>query len=199
MGVKVMVPIIDTIADIALILDTEEHLRRLSESIPAVPDSREVFHTLATLPYAEPVRLKDLSLHDRSVVKQLPTGIVDIRDGEVVCRVRPPVRSTVGIVYDEDWRVGLNRASHFAPFGTRVLALTDDTGIDITLVSLEAALYGIGVTLIRSGREDRIVVEPEPWVQNYFGPVAWRYWEQVYNCWLAARPHEPSDMDTSER
>ncbi len=185
-GVAISVPIVDTRADVALVLDAEEHRRRLAACTPAVPDFREVFLTLCTLPFAEAVRLRDLSRHDRSVVKELPPGVVKVDGGVVTCIVRPPVRATLSVVYDEEWRRGLGRASNFAPFGNRVLALTEDAGPELSLVALEAQLYGIGVTLVRPGADDQVVVHPEPWVQKYFGPVAWRNQEQVYSCWRRA-------------
>lgn len=178
------VPMTDTAADLAMVVDAEEHQRRMLAEAGAIGDDREAFITLCTLPQNEPIRLADLDHHDRGILKRLPRGFVDIQDGTVKRLARPAVHSVLAVVYDDQWERGLNRASSFAPFGTRVLALTTTEGNDLELAATEASLYGIGLVVVHTDEQDDQRVAPQLWVETRpGGPVGWRFQDQAYTAW----------------
>lgn len=177
-------PMTDTVADLAMLIDAEEHLRRIAANAKTIGDDREAFLTLCTLPHNEPVQLADLDRHDHGIVNRLPRGFVEVQGGAVTRLARPAVLSVLAIVYDAQWERGLNRASHFAPFGTRVLALTTTEGNDLDMATMEAALYGIGLVVVHTNKPDEQRVAPQPWAETRpCSAVGWRFQDQAYTAW----------------
>ncbi|MCT7371917.1 hypothetical protein [Mycolicibacterium llatzerense] len=181
---SVQIPMTHTIADIAAVIDTAEHQRRVRADAGAIGDDREAYFTLCALPLDEPVRLADLDHHDRRILKRIPAGFVSIQADVVTRLARPAVGAVLAVIYDDQWERGLNRASHFAPFGTRVLALTSSEGNDLQIAAMESALHGIGLVAVEPGTRDQEWVAPEPWIETQpDGPVGWRFKDQAYNAW----------------
>ena len=164
-------------ADLAIEFDEHEYARRMLMKAGRLDDF-DVLTFLMGLPHNEPVPTTALSPDEHLMLHRLPKGSVEFRADAVVRMARPPVRSVLALVYDDQWLRGLNAASVFAPVATRMLivpALPPDAG----LLFAEAAEYGIGVgTPSETGV--CIHIQPEVWRQRYFTPGGWIFREQVF-------------------
>lgn len=172
-------------ADLAIELDEHEHARR--QRAPAGQlDDFDVLMFLMGLPQDEQVRVQELNVDERSMLRRAPAGAIETR-GEFVVRIaRPPVRSVLAVVHDERRDRGLRAASVFAPVATRMLIMSA-LPADATDLLAEAAEYGIGVG---TPTETGVCVhaEPELWRQRQFTPGGWMFREQVYQLAVADAP-----------
>lgn len=170
--------VLDTTADLAVILDHDEHARRQAQRAGALTDFHLVMF-LMTLPLREPVPLGALSAAERVQLSSAPRGALVITDEFVTRLACPPTRAVLAVVYDDDARGGLRRVSQFAPVATRVLVLPEPPSVE-SLVLAEAAEYGIGVCSAGLDGGIDMHVPPTPWRQRYFTAGGWLFKEQCY-------------------
>jgi hypothetical protein len=163
-------------------LDEREHQRRRACGLTAI-DDRESLHLLSSLPQGEAVQVADLGDAERGRIRRLPPGAAEVSGGLVTRLAVPPVTLRLAIVADDDAGRGLDRASRFAPFSSRLLVLTEATD-NLPKVEVEARFYGIG--LVAMANADVVVlVNPAP-PKRTVGPVSWRVREQAYAAYCAA-------------
>ncbi|WP_100514289.1 hypothetical protein [Mycobacteroides abscessus] len=170
--------VLDTTADLAVILDHHEHARRQTQRAGALTDF-DLAMFLMSLPLREPVPLCALSTAERAQLSAAPCGALVITDESVTRLASPPTRAVLAVVYDDHARSGLRRASQFAPVAARVLVLPEPPSAE-SLVLAEAAEYGIGVCSTGSGGGIDMHVSPVPWRQHYFTAGGWLFKEQCY-------------------
>lgn len=165
-------------------LDEHEHQRRQDSGLTAICD-RDSLRLLFRLPHGEAVHVADLTDTERQGLHRLPPGVAEIGSGTVIRLALPPVTIRLAIVADHNLNRGLDRASRFAPFAPRLLALTTPPN-DVAYAQVEARFYEIGLATIGS---DGVVMlaEPEP-PKRTAGPVTWRVREEAYAAYLAAAP-----------
>jgi len=181
-GLAVPVQIQGVEACLLLDLDECEHRRRRACGLVSIT-ARESLRLLANLPHAEQVRILDLSVAERRLLRSMPSGAVEVSGKWVTRLIRPAVALGLFVVADDDPERGLDLASTFAPFAPRILALTRRPS-DLSTVEIEARFYGIGLSIVDRDSVQTLV-EPEPLIRTA-GPVTWRVREEAYAAYLKA-------------
>jgi hypothetical protein len=162
-------------------LDEHEHQRRQDSGLTVIFD-RDSLRLLSRLPHGEAVQVADLTDTERRGLRRLVPGVAEIASGTVTRLAIPPVTIKLAIVTDHNLDRGLDRASRFAPFAPRLLALTRPPD-DVAYAQVEARFYGIGLAAIAA--DDVIMLaDPEP-PRRTAGPVTWRVREEAYAAYLA--------------
>jgi hypothetical protein len=171
--------------NVRVLLDVDhlEHERRQAAGLGALT-SRPALRVLCTLPAGERVRVADLTPPELRQIAALPPGAVDRDHGGVTRCAVPVVSLRCVVVIDRNWHRGLDRASTFAPFTSRILALPTAPRSLEPLV-LEANFYGIGV-VVTSPARTAVVAAPAAFRPSVLGPVAWRLREEAYAMLLAS-------------
>lgn len=163
-------------------LDEHEHQRRRTDGLTTICD-RESLRLLSSLPHGEPVQIADLTEVERRGLGRLPRSAAEVAGGKVIRLATPPVTIRLAIVTDDVLDRGLDRASRFAPFAPRLLALTGSTE-DLAFAKVEACFYGIGLAAVGA---DGVVMLADPGPpRRSTGPVTWRVREEAYAAFLAA-------------
>lgn len=158
-------------------VDAREHSRRVS--LGAAPLDRIKYQeTLLDLPAGVPVPLESLSRRQRTAVRALPHGAVEIDKASVTRHAIRPMRVELAVVRASGWRRGLESAGQFAPFCRRAMLL-ERPQRSLDEVLMEAGFYGIGV-LVPSGAGFEMVVEPEEYRPQRHTAAAWWFVEDVY-------------------
>lgn len=163
----------------------DEVRRRASCGLGALQDSA-LLRELFTLPDGVPVPAATLSEWGRQVLARAPEGVAELGNGTIVRRACSPIRVEQIVVRARDWRTGINRASEFGPFCSRVLILSSlPTGREFDLLELEARLYGIGLIGPDSAAGEW-VVPPEPFRPWRLSSGHWLFEERVFAAMLSA-------------
>jgi hypothetical protein len=163
-------------------LDEHEHRRRRAAGLTTVCD-RDSLRLLSRLPHGEAVRVADLTDLERRGLRRLPRSVAEIAGGRVTRLVIPPVTIKLAMVVDDVLDRGLDRASRFAPFASRLLVLTRPPD-DLACAQVEARFYGIGLAV--AGADGVVMVADPESAKRSAGPVTWRVREEAYAAFLAA-------------
>jgi hypothetical protein len=159
--------------------DEAECARR--RTVGAAPLERiGALQTLMGLPVDEPVPLSELDAGMRAKIRKLPAGAVDTGVGQVVRRAVRPLSLDLAVVGSRaaDWSSGLVRASRFAPFCARLLALSGPVP-ERDEVLMQAAFYGIGI-LEDTGAGLELALAPRSYRPQRHTPAAWCFTEELY-------------------
>lgn len=177
------VHVMGTDAWLTIAVDTVELERRARNGARGEALDRDMIRALDRLPSVH----ANLPAADLKLLRHAPSWVVTHHNATAIRRAAPPLRVLAALVLDDDWSQGLDRASSFAAFCPRVLALTGGavapTGIELA----EADLYGIGVIDAREPEQAKLLLRPET-PSKPFGPAAWLFAEKV----LTARRTDPS-------
>jgi hypothetical protein len=138
----------------------------------------DLLDLLLGLPHGCPVPSGSLAMRERSLLRDLPPGSVDLEPGTVIRRATVPLKVDLAVVPAGDWRRGLDQASLFAPFCSRAVVLAR-LPADADHLLLEAAYYGIGVAV--AGDSDiEVLADPQPFNRQCYKAAGWWFAEQVY-------------------
>ena len=131
---------------------------------------------LMDLPAGLPV---PLGRTDLRTLRRLPKGCLEITAHDVVRQLTKPLDVEVAITIRPRFRQGLAHAGRFAPYCTRVLALTG-TPRNLTNAAIEADFWRIGL-IINAATDPEVIVAPEPFVTQRHTPAAWAFAEDIYH------------------
>jgi len=155
-------------------LDEREHERRRAVSAGRI-DYIGHLEALMALPVDLPVPLRSLDPGLRKKIRALPPGAVEIDRHRVIRRA---VRPMLAVVKASGWRDGLEKAGRFAPVCRRAMLLEyEPDGLENLLI--EAAYYGIGVLVPRSGGL-KMAAAPEEFRPGRHTAAAWLFVEEIY-------------------
>lgn len=172
-------------ATITSVLDRSEHVRRTGfGDHPPATDDWEVLDVLSQLPLGKPIPVTTLGQRHQRFVPRLPSWAVEKADRLLVKRVaRPSLRPVLAEVNARSLRLGMVKANRFAGCCARMVVVDSEPHDECDLI--EAAVYGIGVSVRESG-EPRILVTPAP-VPPPPSVAGWRFIEQVYAQFFCAQ------------
>lgn len=122
---------------------------------------------------------------DRRTLCRLPKGCVDITVEGFIRQIVKPLNVRLAIVAGKQWKPGLIRASRFAPFSSRVLALTGKPR-SLTEKAIEADFWGIGL-IVNAATDPEVVVAPTRFEPYRHTPAGWAFAEDVYRQVAATR------------
>jgi hypothetical protein len=138
----------------------------------------DLLDLLLSLPHEYPVPCGSLTGRERHLLRSMPAGTVESRNGTVIRRAAVPLTVELAAVRSYDWRRGLDQASLFAPFCSRAVVL-GRVPDDADALLAEAAYYGVGVVVAEAG-EVRVLADPEPFSRQNHKTAGWWFAEAVY-------------------
>lgn len=115
---------------------------------------------------------------DRRTLCRLLKGCVDITAEGFVRQIVKPLDVRLAIVTGQQYKPGLIRAGRFAPFCSRLLALTGKPR-NLTEKAIEADYWGIGL-IVNAATGPELVVPPTPFEQHRHTPAGWAFAEDIY-------------------
>jgi hypothetical protein len=115
---------------------------------------------------------------DRRTLCRLPKGCVDITADGFTRQITKPLVVKLAIAARTRFPQGLVHTGRFAPYCTRVLALTGKPR-GLTEKAIEADFWGIGL-IINTATEPELVVAPTPFEQHRHTPAGWAFTEEIY-------------------
>ena len=155
-----------------------EEMRRRRETGLGAITRMDLLDLLLSLPHECPVPLGSLTGHERHLLRSMPAGSVQSRNGKVIRRAVAPLTVELAAVRACDWRRGLDQASLLAPFCSRAVVL-GRVPDDADALLAEAAYYGVGVVVAEAG-EVRVLADPEPFTRRSHKAAGWWFTEEVY-------------------
>lgn len=168
-------------ASLLVSVDPVEDARRREAGLGAVTDM-DALTLLLSLPEGFPVPMASLPVRDRRALRRLPTGVVDVCDGDVVRLAVKPLRAILATVSGTCSETALGKASNFAPFCARRVLTRVRPTMPETLIEFD--FYGVGITYRAADSTEETLVEPRPWRPMRHTPAGWRFIEQAYAQWL---------------
>lgn len=142
---------------------------------------------LMNLPHGEPVPFSSFRPSAHRGLDRMPLGTVDITPAGFVRQLAHPLRVELAIVRGHQWKPGLRRASRFAPYCRRVLALAGKPKYTtLQQAAIEADYWGIGL-IVNESRGPQVVVRPEEFVKQRHTPAGWSFLEDVYRSAVGVR------------
>jgi hypothetical protein len=158
-------------------LDAGESRRRRETGLGAIT-RMDLLDLLLSLPHECPVPYGSLTVRERHLLRSMPAGSVESRNGKLIRRAVVPLTVELAALRAYDWRRGLDRASLLAPFCSRAVILRRVPD-DVDALLAEAAYYGIGVVVAEAG-EVRVLADPEPFSKQSHKAAGWWFAEEVY-------------------
>ncbi|GAA0247219.1 hypothetical protein GCM10010492_53560 [Saccharothrix mutabilis subsp. mutabilis] len=141
-------------------------------------DSLELLDVLMGLPPQVAVPLASIRRNDLNVLRRAPGGVVRFTGSSVTRLAVPVVTPVLAVVYAEQWRAGLERASEFAAYCPRMFVVRE-LPADTDGLLAEASWYGVGVA-VGHGDAPTMVLEPEPLDDWQPTPAWWLFCERVH-------------------
>jgi hypothetical protein len=158
-------------------LDAGESRRRREAGLGTIT-RMDLLDLLLSLPHECPVPYGSLTGRERHLLRSMPSGGVESRNGTIIRRAVVPLTVELAAVRAHDWRRGLDQASLLAPFCSRAVVL-GRVPDDADALLAEAAYYGIGVVVAGAG-EVRVLADPEPFSRQSHKAAGWWFAEEVY-------------------
>lgn len=115
---------------------------------------------------------------DRRTLCRLPKGCVDITADGFVRQLTKPLDVKLAIATRARFPQGFVHAGRFAPYSTRVLALTGKSR-NLQEAAIEADFWGIGL-IVNAATNPELVVPPEPFIAQRHTPAGWAFAEDIY-------------------
>ena len=158
--------------------DVEEARRRAAAGVRPVLE-RRTLQVLLDLPQGSWVSLSLLRPADQSRVRRLPRGLVAV-EGDGVMRLARPALAVRSIgVAASTWRRGLRLSAPYASYCSRYVLLQPRRARgDLTMATLEARYYGVGLAVAEGDSLDWLVA-PAPFAADRFSASSWLLAEQV--------------------
>lgn len=156
--------------------DETEWARRGGSPLSCLP-ALDVLDVLMELPYGAPIAKRSLPAADRRVLTRSPSGGLEPAGPSVIRRLVPPLTPLLVMVKARRWQSGLNAASRFASYCSR-MALVPNPPAESTAFA-EASFFGVGLAAGAAG-DRQILLEPEPLADWQPTPAWWRFTEWAY-------------------
>jgi hypothetical protein len=177
----------------AFAVDSEEHERRQAASVGAISD-RHVLNALLELDLSAATPRGVLSSAARRALRREEAAAsVVVGRGTVERVARPPLAVSLVVVTDTQWSRGVDRASRFGPYCSRVLALPRMPA-DPSELLLEAAYLGIGV----ASPDDSAHVARAPFLPMRFTSSSWAFLEDAYRQFLDQKSRTSGNLTLVE-
>lgn len=165
---------------LGLLSVSDELARRREHGLGSVTDLRTL-EVLSSLPVDVPVAAKVLGSEALSVLRPLPSAVVEFDGAKVVRHLAPAVVLESAGVFATTWKQAVARISALASYCTRYVILGGDRGrAQMELATMDARYYGLGLATVAGG-ELEWLVEPAPFRPERFTASSWLLAEKVFD------------------